>query len=99
MLDPGTNPRPVTDSVKLGPFASIVLGETPRSCGGGLLPTVKASGPDEPPPGGGVLTVIIAIWAAPTSDVLVAAWSSLLLMKEVGRGEPFQLTMEPGTKF
>jgi hypothetical protein len=51
-----------------------------------------------PPPGLGLTTVTLAVPANTMSAASMAAVNWLLLTKVVGRGPPFQLTTDSGTK-
>src|SRR5207249_9627258 len=60
--------------------------------------TVKTSGTEVPPPGPGVNTVTGAVPVEVRSVEARLAWSSVALMKVVGRSPPFQRTTDEATK-
>ena len=92
---------PVTLRVNPEPPADAEFGLMFESVGAGLTTAfvVKVRPLDVPPPGAGVFTVTGAVPTAATSEPRIDAVSCVELTKAVVRGEPFQRTVAPLTKF
>jgi hypothetical protein len=90
---------PVTVNVKSGPAAGALEGDKELSVGNGLYSLmVNGTGSEVPPPGGGLKTVTWAVPGVAMSLAKMAAVSTELLTKLVGRSDPFQRTTDAGTK-
>ena len=94
--EPLTKLLPFTVSVKAGPPATALLGESVVNVGVEAPVIVKVRALDTAPPG--FCTVSEALPAAAISAAVSAAVSWVALTKVVGRFAPFQRTTEPLTK-
>ena len=94
--EPFTKLLPFTVSVKVGPPAAALLGESVVNVGVEALLIVKVRALETAPPG--FCTVTEALPAAAMSAAGIAAVSWVALTKVVVRFAPFQLTTEPFTK-
>src|SRR6476469_8370236 len=94
--EPFTKLLPFTVSVKAGPPAAALLGESVVNVGVEALLIVKVRALETAPPG--FCTVTEALPAAAMSAAGIAAVSWVALTKVVVRFAPFQLTTEPFTK-
>lgn len=92
-----TNPLPSTVKVNAGPFALAEAGLRVAMAGNGLL-TVNVLEVDVPPPGVGLRTLTEAVPLAAMSDAVMTAVSRVAETKVVVRLDPFQRTVEVGTK-
>src|SRR6267143_2550975 len=94
VVEPFTNPVPLTVSVKAAPPTVALIGVSPVIVGMGLL-TGNVSAAEAPPPGVGVNTVTCGVAAVAMSAAVIAAVSWVALTKVVVRVLPFQRTVEP----
>ena len=94
----GTKFVPVIVSVKAGPPALVLGGESDEITGTGLL-TVKLEAALVPPPGAGLTTVTRAICPCAMSLARMAAFNCMALTTVVFRAEPFHITAEVDTNF
>src|SRR6266404_29508 len=98
VVEPFTNPVPLTVSVKAAPPTVALVGTSAVIVGMGLL-TGNVSAAEAPPPGVGVNTVTCGVAAVAMSAAVIAAVSWVALTKVVVRVVPFQRTVEPLRKF
>ena len=98
--EPDTKPVPFTVSVNASPPAGTASGLVLVIVGapGASVMIEMVCVPEVPPPGAGLETVIAAVPADATSPAAIDARSSVELTKVVARTEPFQRTVEAGTK-
>jgi hypothetical protein len=96
-FDAGTKPVPFTVSVKAGPPAETLEGDSDEIDGDGLL-TENVWADEVPPPGVGVLTVTGTEAPDAMSEALIDAVSWVLLTKVVVFATLFHCTVEPLTK-
>src|SRR6266850_1621815 len=94
VVEPFTNPVPLTVSVKATPPTVALVGTSPVIVGMGLL-TGNVSAAEAPPPGVGVNTVTCGVAAVAMSAAVIAAVSWVALTKVVVRAAPFHCTPEP----
>src|SRR6267143_5645078 len=94
VVEPFTNPVPLTVSVKAAPPTVALVGTSAVIVGMGLL-TGNVSAAEAPPPGVGVNTVTCGVAAVAMSAAVIAAVSWVALTKVVVRVVPFQRTVEP----
>ena len=95
--DDVTNPLPSTVKVNARPFAFAEAGLRVAMTGNGLL-TVNVLEVDVPPPGVGLRTLTEAVPLAAMSDAATMAVSRVAETNVVVRLDPFQRTVEVGTK-
>src|SRR5882672_2908569 len=94
----GTNPVPVTVSVKPAPPAVAPLGLSEVIAGAGLF-TVNDEFPEAPPPGVGFVTMTLKLPAVAMSAGTIAAVTCVALTNVVVLVLPLKPTTAPGTKF
>src|SRR5258708_7171592 len=97
VVEPFTNPVPLTVSVKAAPPTVALVGTSAVIVGMGVL-TGNVSAAEAPPPGVGVNTVTCGVAAVAMSAAVIAAVSWVALTKVVVRVVPFQRTVEPLTE-
>src|SRR5439155_13134505 len=97
VVEPFTNPVPVTVSVNAAPPTVALVGTSAVIVGMGLL-TGNVCAAEVPPPGVGVTTVTCGVAAVAMSAAVIAAVSWVALTKVVVRVLPFQRTVEPLSK-
>jgi len=93
----GTNPVPLTVSVKAADPATTEEGERLAIVGAGLLIS-KVNGVDVPPPGAGLTTVSFAVPPRLRSVAGRLAWSEVALTNVVVKATPFHSTFDVFTK-
>ena len=96
--DPETKFVPFTVRVKLGPPASVEVGEMLVVVGTGLF-IVSVCVFDVPPPGAAFTTVIEAVPAVAISEARIVVVSVVLETKAVTRDEPLKSAVEDALKF
>ena len=94
----GTKFVPVIVSVKAGPPALVLGGDSDAMLGAGLL-TVKLEAALVPPPGAGLTTVTRAICPCAMSLAGMAAFNCVALTTVVFRAAPIHITSELETNF